>query len=365
MVKTLPTLGIIVPVLNEAPNIQPFVEELECCLLGESWEVIFVDDDSSDDTQHVVASLAKTRPNIRLLERVGRYGLASACIEGLCSSLAPYLAVMDADLQHDPRILPKMLNGLRDGPYNLAIGSRYIEGGGTGEWSKRRRRYSRVATLASRIVTHQAAITDPMSGFFMIKRELFRESVYHLCGKGFKILLDLLSSAKSEVRPIEIPYTFRTRQAGESKLSVSIILEFAILLLDKTFGRLIPYRFLLFVLVGCSGAILHLSILGTLFLGCRAPFAIAQTVASLVAMVLNFTFNNSFTHRDRRLAGRIFFLGLLGFIAVCSVGAFVNVEIASYFYARSVSWWVSGLLGALIGSVWNYAVSATLVWKRR
>jgi len=361
----IPTLSIIVPVLNEAPNIRPFVEELECCLDGEAWEIIFVDDDSSDNTQQVVAALAKKRSNIRLLERVGRHGLASASIEGLCSSLAPYLAVMDADLQHDPRILQQMLNALRNGPYNLAIGSRYLEGGGTGDWSKHRRRYSHVATLASRIVTHQTTITDPMSGFFMVKRELFRETVNHLCGKGFKILLDLLSSAKSAVRPLEIPYTFRSRLGGESKLSFSIILEFAILLLDKTFGRVVPYRFILFVLVGCSGALLHLTILGSLFLGARVSFPLAQSIASLVAMVLNFTFNNSFTHRDRRLTGPKFFAGLLGFIAVCSIGAFVNVEVASYFYGISVSWWISGLLGALIGSVWNYAVSATLVWRRK
>lgn len=325
----IPTLSIIVPVLNEAPNIRPFVEELECCLDGEAWEIIFVDDDSSDNTQQVVAALAKKRSNIRLLERVGRHGLASACIEGLCSSLAPYLAVMDADLQHDPRILQKMLNALRDGPYNLAIGSRYLEGGGTGDWSKRRRRYSHVATLASKIVTHQTNITDPMSGFFMVKRELFRKTVYRLCGKGFKILLDLLSSAKSEVHPIEVPYTFRNRLGGESKLSFSIILEFAILLLDKTFGKVVPYRFILFVLVGCSGALLHLTILGSLFLGARVSFPLAQSIASLIAMLLNFTFNNSFTHRDRRLTGPKFFSGLLGFIAVCSIGAFVNVEIAS------------------------------------
>jgi len=361
----IPTLGIIVPVLNEAQNIGPFVKELESFLTGESWEVIFVDDDSSDGTQQAVTALAKKRANVRLLERVGRHGLASACIEGLCSSLAPYLVVMDADLQHDPGILLKMLNALRDGPYTLAVGSRYVEGGGTGEWSKRRRKYSRLATVASRIVTHQANITDPMSGFFMIKRELFRETLYHLCGKGFKILLDILSSAKSEIRLIEVPYTFRSRLAGESKLSFSIILEFAILLLDKTFGRIIPYRFILFVLVGCLGAILHLTILGTLLLGFRVSFLVAQATASLVAMILNFTFNNSFTHRDQRLKGPKFAAGLLGFIAVCSIGAFVNVEIASYFYGLSVSWWISGLLGALIGSVWNYAVSATLVWKRR
>ena len=204
----LPTLGIIVPVLNEAPNIQPFIKELEASLAEESWEVIFVDDDSSDHTQEVVTALANDRPNIRLLERVGRHGLASACIEGLSSSLAPYLAVMDADLQHDPRILPEMLRALREGHYNLAVGSRYTEGGSLGDWSKRRHRYSRLATIASRFVTHQTNITDPMSGFFMIKRELFRKSVYNLCGKGFKILLDILSSGKDEIALIEIPYTF-------------------------------------------------------------------------------------------------------------------------------------------------------------
>lgn len=359
------TLGIIVPVLNEAPNIGPFVEELETYLDGESWEVIFVDDDSSDNTQDVVAAMARKRPNIRLLQRVGRHGLASACIEGLSSSLAPYLAVMDADLQHDPRILPDMLKALRGGEYNLAVGSRYMKGGGTGEWSKARHQYSRLATVASRFVTHQTRITDPMSGFFMIKRELFRKAVYRLCGKGFKILLDILSTARDEVVLTEIPYTFRNRLAGESKLTISIILEFAILLLDKSVGRIIPYRFILFVLVGCSGAVLHLTILGTLFLGLHVAFAIAQAVASVVAMVLNFTFNNSFTHRDQRLVGRKFFVGLFSFIGVCAVGAFVNVEIATYFYQRSVSWWASGLLGALIGSVWNYAVSATLVWRRK
>jgi dolichol-phosphate mannosyltransferase len=361
----IPTLGIIVPVLNEAENIAPFLKELESCLAGESWEVIFVDDDSSDGTQQAVSALAKKRANVRLLERIGRHGLASACIEGMCSSLAPYLVVMDADLQHDPGILLKMLNALREGPHNLAIGSRYTEGGGIGEWSKRRRRYSQIATLAGRFVTHQTDITDPMSGFFMIKSGLFRETVYHLCGKGFKILLDILSSAKSEVRLIEIPYTFRSRLAGESKLSFSIILEFAILLLDKTFGRIVPYRFILFVLVGCLGAILHLAILGSLFLGGHVLFPLAQSIASLVAMILNFTFNNSFTHRDRRLTGPKFLAGLLSFIGVCSIGAFVNIEIASYFYGLSVSWWISGLLGALIGSVWNYAVSATLVWRRK
>ena len=360
----IPTLGIIVPVLNEAENIGPFFKELEACLAGESWEVIFVDDESSDDTRYAVAALAKKRGNVRLLERIGRHGLASACIEGMCSSLAPYLAVMDADLQHDPAVLRRMLADLRDGPHNLAIASRYVGNGSVGEWSKRRYQYSRIATTVSKLVTHQD-VTDPMSGFFMIERDLFRACAPDLCGKGFKILLDILSTARDRVYLAEVPYTFRLRSAGTSKLRISILLEFAILLLDKTLGQLIPYRFILFVLVGSIGALLHLTILGILLLGFKIPFPFAQGAASLLAMVLNFTFNNSFTHLDQRLTGSRFLGGLLRFIAVCSVGAFVNVEIATHFYKMSVSWWLSGLLGALIGSVWNYAVSSTIVWKRR
>ena len=360
----IPTVGIVVPVLNEAENIGPFFKELEACLAGESWEVIFVDDESSDDTRKAVAALAKKRGNVRLLERIGRHGLASACIEGMCSSLAPYLAVMDADLQHDPAVLGRMLSALRDGPHNLAVASRYVDGGAVGEWSKRRYQYSQIATTVSKRVTHQD-LSDPMSGFFMVERELFRDCVPNLCGKGFKILLDILSTARDKVALVELPYTFRQRSAGTSKLRISILLEFAILLLDKTLGRIIPYRFILFVLVGSIGAILHLTILGILLLGFKIQFPFAQGAASLVAMVLNFTFNNSFTHLDQRLTGSRFLRGLVGFVAVCSVGALVNIEVATHFYRMSVSWWLSGLLGALIGSVWNYAVSATLVWKRR
>lgn len=359
-----PEIAVIVPVLNEAENVVPFVNELEDCMNGNSWEIVFVDDNSQDDTPLAIERIANTRPNVRVVRRFGRHGLSSACIEGMCSSIAPYLAVMDADLQHDPKILPQMLAALKSGRYNLAIGSRYVNGGSVGGWSTTRQGYSRLATEFSRLLMPKCPVADPMSGFFVIERNLFLGVVNQLCGKGFKILLDIIASTDGRVRWIEIPYTFRSRLAGQSKLHVSIMLDFAILLLDKTIGRIVPYRFILFVCVGAVGAVLHLSVLGVLLLKLHFGFTISQALASLLAMCLNFSLNNAFTHRDRTLSGLRFMKGLLFFIAICSVGAFANLQVAAYFYRAHIAWWICGLLGALIGSVWNYAVSATLIWKR-
>ena len=361
----LPQVAIIVPVLNEADNIEPFFEELTKSLTNYDWEVIFVDDKSNDGTQEAIGRLAAAKSNIRLLQRFGRHGHASACIEGMCSTCAHLLAVMDADLQHDPALLPRMVSILESKRYNLVIGSRYLQGGNVGDWSQRRKRYSRAATVATQLVLGRIEITDPMSGFFMMDRVLFLAHVEDLCGKGFKILLDILSTAKKDVRAVEFPYNFRSRVRGTSKLRVSVVLEFLILLLDKTFGRLIPYRFLVFVMMGGAGAVFHLLILALLLYRFEVGFAIAQGSASLVAMVVNFALNNIFTHGDRRLAGIGFLKGLFMFMLVCAIGAFANIRVANYFFEQGIAWWLCGLLGALIGAVWNYAVSSTLVWKRR
>jgi dolichol-phosphate mannosyltransferase len=270
---------------------------------------------------------------------------------------------MDADLQHDPALLPRMISILQSKRYNLVIGSRYIQGGDTGGWSKRRKRCSRAATLASQFVLGGKEITDPMSGFFMADRALFLAHVELLCGKGFELLLDILSTGRNSVRPVEVPYSFRTRLTGTSKLRVSVVLEFLILLLDKTFGRLIPYRFLLLLMMGTGGAVIHLLILGSLLYCIGVGFAVAQGTASSVAMVVDFALINLFTHPNRKLAGIGFLKGLSMFMLVCAIGVFANIRVAKYFFEKGIAWWLCGLLGALIGAVWNYAVSSTLVWK--
>lgn len=356
-------LTIVIPTFNERANIRPLLERLERTLTGIAWDVVIVDDDSPDGTADEVRAVALTDFRVRCLRRVGRRGLASACIEGMASSAAPYFAVMDADLQHDEALLPAMLAALRQGDSDLVIGSRYVTGGGVAkDWSSTRQWISRLATTVGQRLL-RANVADPMSGFFMIRREAFWESVHRLSGRGFKILLDLIASAPNPLRVRELPYTFRPRLAGESKLDSMVALEYGTLLLDKLLGRFLPLRFILFVLVGCTGAVLHLSILGWLHRGLQHSFMSAQTTASVFAMILNFALNNLLTYRDRRLRGRHLLAGLIIFVLVCSVGAFTNVQIAEYLFDQHVPWWLAGLLGAGIGAVWNYAVSAQFVWR--
>ena len=218
---------------------------------------------SPDGTASHVRELAMRDPRVRVLQRYGRRGLSSAIVEGILSTAAPYVGVMDADLQHDKSILGEMLARIEIGDMDLVVGSRYVEGGSVGEWGRRRIAISQLATRLARRLT-RAPIGDPMSGFFMITREAFLRSLPSLSSVGFKILLDIAASAPRPLRVAEVPYTFRLRQYGESKLDSLVLWEYLQLLLDKTFGHLVPPRFISFALVGGSGVFVHFAVL-TLF----------------------------------------------------------------------------------------------------
>jgi len=356
-------LTIVIPTLNERENIAPLLERLDLALAGTRWEVIFVDDDSNDGTAKAVCRLANSDGRVRCIRRIGRRGLASACVEGILASSAPYVAVMDADLQHDETLLPAMLSTLRDESYDLVIGSRYVDGGGIGQWDSTRANISGLATKLSRMIC-KAEIADPMSGFFMLKREVFERAMRKLSGQGFKILLDLMASSPELPRFKELPYEFRQRRYGESKLDTMVAWEFGMLLADKLVGHVIPVRFALFALIGGLGLIVHLTTLWTgLTLG-GFSFIVAQTVATMVAMTSNFFLNNLFTYRDQRLKGLRLIRGLLSFYLICSVGAVANVGLAAFFYNWRQIWWLAGVAGVIVGSVWNYAVSSVFTWKR-
>ena len=355
-------LSIIVPTFNERENVATLVQRLDKTLKGHSWEVIFVDDDSPDGTAERVREIAITEPRVRCIQRIGRRGLSSACIEGLLSSSAPYQAVMDADLQHDETILPTMLDALQRGEADIVIGSRYVEGGGVGEWHHSRAKISRVATRISRLILH-ADLTDPMSGFFMLRREAFAGRVRELSGIGFKILLDLFASSEEPLRFRELPYEFRSRHAGESKLDSQAAWQYLMLVLDKLVGGILPVRFVAFALVGGVGVGVHVGVLALLFKGFRVDFTVAQALATLVAMTSNFALNNVLTYRDMRLRGWKWLRGWLSFSVACSVGAIANVGIASYLFQSNTAWVLAALAGILVGVVWNYAVTALYTWK--
>jgi dolichol-phosphate mannosyltransferase len=359
-----PDLTVVVPTFNERDNILPLVGRLAAVLEGCAWEAIFVDDDSPDGTAEAVRAIARRDPRIRCLQRVGRRGLSSACIEGFLASSAPFIAVIDADLQHDERLLPRMLATLKNEAVDLVVGSRYVAGGGVGGWDAGRQRASAIATRLSRIVT-RAEIADPMSGFFMMRRGVFDDALRRLSAQGFKILLDLMASTNQPPRIKELPYEFRPRQHGESKLDALVVWEFVMLLADKLIGHIVPVRFALFAFIGAVGVIIHMAVLWASLTQFSLEFTTSQAAAAIVAMTGNFFLNNVFTYADRRLKGWRILRGLVSFYLICSLGAVANVGIASYLFAERHIWWAAGIAGIIVGSVWNYAVSAVFTWKGR
>jgi dolichol-phosphate mannosyltransferase len=354
-------LTVVVPTRNERDNILPLLERLERSLDGIEWEIVFVDDDSPDGTADLVRSIARTNPCVRCIQRIGRRGLSSACIEGVLSSAAPFAAVIDADLQHDERLFPRMLDLIKTEDLDVVVGSRYCEGGSLGEWAKSREKISQFATKLARMLVRND-LSDPMSGFFLIRRAAFDKAVRHLSGRGFKILLDLFASAPEPLRFKELPYQFGERHSGESKLDAAIALEYINLLLDKTVGRFVPVRFILFALVGATGILVHMAALTLAFT--VLSFTYAKLLATIIAMTSNFALNNALTYRDMRLRGAALVRGLLSFYIICGLGAAADVGIASIlFHRQGTSWWLAGLAGILIGSVWNYAMASVFTWR--
>lgn len=356
-------LSVVLPSFNEAGNIPILIDLLDKALSGIAWEAIVVDDNSPDGTTEVARAIAGRDPRVRVIRRIGRRGLSGACIEGILSSSAPYVAVMDADLQHDETLLPMMLATIRTDDTDLVVASRKVEGGTVGEGLSAVRAWgSNIANgLAQKLLN--VTLSDPMSGFFMIRREKAESLAPRLSPQGFKILLDLVSSANGSLKIKELPFTFRERQHGESKLDTLVTLDYFGLLLARYFGDIVSVRFLMFGLVGASGLFVHLVALRFFLLG-GLEFNLAQTGASFVAMTSNFFLNNQLTYRDRRLRGVRALIGLLTFYAVCSVGVLANVGVANLIYADPAYWWVAGTAGAVMGAVWNYAASSALTWRK-
>jgi dolichol-phosphate mannosyltransferase len=363
-VRPAPELSIVVPTYNERANIPILVERLAHVLAGCDWEVLFVDDNSPDGTAAVARALGETDGRVRCMRRIGRRGLAGACLEGMLGSQARYLAVMDADLQHDEGLLAAMLERLRGGNCDLVVASRYLGGGSAAGLSKQRARASRFANM----LVHRLLgidLTDPMSGHFMIRRDAFEPLAPAISSQGFKILLDILATKPGSLRVVELPSSFHERRHGESKLDSKVALDFAALLTAKLTNDAVSARFLLFCLVGTSGLVVHLLVLSLATQLAAIAFGAAQALATVCAITWNFVLNNMFTYRDQRLAGWRFLTGLLRFQVICAIGAVSNVGIATWIYDYDSRWWLAGLAGALIGTVWNFVVSAAFVWRQR
>jgi dolichol-phosphate mannosyltransferase len=354
-------LTVVAPTFNERANIARLVEKLDATLAGVAWEVIFVDDNSPDGTAALVKEIAARDARVRCLRRVGRRGLAGAVTEGALASAAPFVAVIDADMQHDETLLPRMLDVLRAGAADLVVGSRYLDAAGLDQGLSRARKLGSQAATALGRKALKADVSDPVSGFFMLRREVVDRVAAKLEPAGFKILFDIIASQDEPLRIAELPYAFAAREAGESKLDGRVALEYLGLVLAKLSGDLISPRMVFFALVGLSGVAVHMLVLWAAQ-GITPTFAFAQAAAAITAMTSNFFVNNAVTYRDRRLSGWRLGAGYLRFCLLCAVGLAANVAVASELAAHGVPWQAAGLIGAGCGAMWNYVSTYLGVW---
>src|SRR5271166_1469588 len=359
-----PELTIVVPTLNERDNVGPLIDRLDRLLVGVDWEAVFVDDNSTDGTAEHLRELGRADRRIRCIRRFGRRGLSSACIEGILSTSAGYIAVIDGDLQHDETLLPRMFDILKRQQADLVVASRYLASGAADGLSNRRRVLSRVGAWLARVLL-KSDITDPVSGFFMVRSELVDKAAARLSGVGTKILIDLLASAPGPLSVTELPYRFRGRNSVISKLDWFTILEYLALLAETVSRGYLPSKFLLFGAVGASGMVVHLVVLRLLLAAADMGFVGAQSTATATAMIWNYFLNNTLTYRDYRLVGWAMLRGLISFMAICGLGAVVNVLVARDLYAMTQMWLFAGAAGASVGALLNYALTSMFTWGRR
>lgn len=352
--RPAPELCVVVPVFRGRDKVEGAVERLRTALAGRSWEVVFVDDNSPDGTAAAVHAVAATDPRVRGMRRVGRSGLAQTCLAAMLASGARHVAMMEFDAGFDERLLAAMFERLEQGDVDLVAASRLRHQGMRGVTSR--------WLSATARGLFSIPLNDPTSTLFMIRRDALEALTPTLSSQGYHVLLDLVVTARGRLRTAEIAADLGDGVRGESRSQLA--LELPALLIAKLTNDAVSIRFLSFCLVGLSGVGVHLAILDLALLATRL-FTTAQTMATIGAMIWNFTLNNAVTYRDQRLTGWGYIGGLIRFQIICGIGAVSNVGVASWIYANDSSWWVAGLGGALMGAVWNYAVSAVFVWRPR
>ena len=352
--RATPELSIVVPIVREGDA--SVVERLRGALGDGDWEIVLVDDNAPDEIVSAIHAMSRTDPRMRAIRRVGRNGLTQTCLVAMLASGARCVAMLEPDAL-DEKLLAGMLERLRGGDADLVVATRRRAGG-----SGPRRMVRGVLSAITRRVL-STDMSDPTSGFFMMRRDALETLTPSLSSLGYQVLLDLIATARGRLRVVELAAEGGdARGARTSELKLA--LELLALMMAKFTGDAVSIRFLLFCLVGLSGVGVHLALLDAALFA-TLHFTAAQTVATIGAMVWNFTLNNAVTYGDQRLTGWAYVTGLVRFMIICGIGAVSNVGIASFIYAHDNTWWIAGLGGAVMGAVWNYAVSSVFVWRPR
>lgn len=357
-------ISIIIPTYNEVKNIPILIALLREHLHGLSWQAIIVDDDSPDGTYQIAKEISEKDKRISCIRRINERGLSSACIEGMTASKAKYLAVIDADLQHPVETLPKMLTEIKDMRADILVGTRYKYGQISSDWPFHRRIISKVATNLSKLILSKKTVTDPMSGYFLITKELFEQVRPKLSGVGFKILFDILTVAPSSVKISEYPIKFGIREHGESKLNSLVAWQFFMSIAQRMTLGAISISALSYFSVGTLGVLLHFIIFYFLFILLRIPFEISQFFSSAFSMLGNFLLNNTLTFRPIVLV-RQKFTGYFKYATICLLGACLNTFIAAQCFTIGVQPYLSAGIGILAVAFWNYLLSKKIVWRTK
>lgn len=357
-------LTVVLPAYNELNNIDFLLQNLAKADAHEQIKrVIYVDDDSPDGSSEYIKSLSYSHYEVLCIHRIGRQGLSSAVVEGVMLADTEYVAVMDADGQHEPEDLMGMLKQAQSEKADFVVGSRFKAKDSLDNHTGLRHHISKKGNALCNFILKRE-LTDPLTGFFLFKRKIFLDAVREMKPTGFKILLEFLYRIRNNnIEVVEYPIQFRSRHDGESKLDSKVLLEFIDQILGFITKGLFPEKLFGFLLVGASGLIVHLSLLYVLLFAVGIGFSLAQGLATLISMISNFSLNNILTFRRNRLSGWRWLKGLIYFIAVCSIGATANVGAAAYLNSAGESWWLSGIFGLFVGTIFNFALSRFFIWK--
>ena len=361
-------LSVILPTYNESENIKILIEKLSAVLSDLDFEVIVVDDDSPDLTWQVAQNLGLLNSRIKTIRRLNKKGLSSAAMSGMMESSGKVIAVMDADMQHDENILPALYERVRGGHCDICIGSRAVKKGGYRNMTAGRRFASNLAKYLAKIAL-RTTVKDPMSGFFALSRDYYRNTMNRVNPSGFKILLEFIVRGDSP-KLNEIGYVFKKRVFGKTKLNASITLEYLLALIDLRFGWFVPNRFVKFCIVGVSGSLVN-------FL-CFAvaesqgiPVSISILIGAELGMVWSYFLNNLFTFSPFRYHGTRFFQGLFLYQLISLYGITIQLSVVSLVISRLpfvtslyITLYLTYFVGVCFGAVANYFLHTYYTWNR-
>ncbi len=356
-------LSVIIPTYNERENIPFLIKRIEKVLPRNIFEIIIVDDNSPDKTYEVVQDIASKKTWVRGIRRFNSFGLSSAIISGFSAAKGDYFLVMDADMQHDEKILPDFIKAFEDGS-DIIVASRKSHGGKIEQWAAWRKLLSWIASKMATILL-PIQVSDPLSGYFGIRRNVFNDLALRIKPRGFKILLEFLAHSKG-YKISEIGYTFRPRQHGESKLSASVVYNYLRAIYDLSIGKFIPLEFIKYSIVGLSGVLVNQA--GLWFYKEKMLFSdqVSLIIAIELSIISNFYINNYWTFKENKIRGgaKSIVIGLLKFNMICLIGALINYSTALYLTSKLyLSIYISNFWGILLATLWNYLINVNFTWK--